>query len=377
MKVYPMAKPYIGKEEIKAVTRVLKSGVLSLGPVGQEFEEAFARRIGTKYACAVSSGTAGLHLTMLAAGIGPGDEVITTPFSFVASANAILYVGAKPVFVDIDPVTYNMDQALIEKKITKRTKAILVVHIFGQPAAMGPIMKLARKYKLRIIEDACESVGSTYHGAQAGTFGESAVFAFYANKQMTTAEGGMVVTNSKRIYEQCKSLANQGRSANLQWLDHNCLGYNYRLNELSSAIGREQLRRLDRMIAKRRQIANWYNECLGEFSDIVRTPRIAKGNTHTWFVYVVLIHGTVARRDRVIQALYKSGVASKPYLPSIHLFKFYKDLFGYRRGDFPLSESVSDRALALPFYIGLAKKDVEEIVHRFITILMRYGKKRV
>ncbi|MBI5728769.1 MAG: DegT/DnrJ/EryC1/StrS family aminotransferase [Candidatus Magasanikbacteria bacterium] len=375
MKEFPLARPYIGQAEINSVVKVLKSGVLSLGPVGQEFEEAFAKRVGTRYACAVSSGTAGLHLAILAAGIGYGDEVITTPFSFVASANCILYVGAKPVFVDIDPITYNIDPAKIEKKITRRTKAILVVHIFGQPTAMDTVMKLAKKYKLRVIEDACESIGATYQGRQAGTFGESAVFAFYANKQMTTAEGGMIVTNSKRVYEQCKSLANQGRSANLQWLDHNRLGYNYRLDELSSALGREQLRRLDWMIAKRRQIAGWYTECLSEFADIVEAPQTAPGNTHTWFVYVVLIHGTSSQRDRVIQALHNSGVASKPYLPSIHLFKFYKEQFGYRRGDFPLSESVSDRSLALPFYIGLTKKDVKEIVSRFITTLTRYGNK--
>ena len=241
MKHYPTAKPYITSEDKKAVLSILNTDYLSMGPKVDEFERKFARKVGTKYACAVSNGTAGLHLLMLACGIGRGDEVITSPFSFVASANSILYVNAKPVFVDIDPLTYNIDPTKIEAKITKKTKAILVVHIFGQPCDMDPILRLAKKYKLQIIEDACESICATYKNKKVGTFGQAGVFAFYPNKQMTTGEGGMIVTNNKKIYEISDRLRNQGRAENDQWLEHKYLGYNYRLNEMSAALGISQL----------------------------------------------------------------------------------------------------------------------------------------
>jgi perosamine synthetase len=373
MKKYSLARPYIQQEKINAVVKVLKSGHLSLGPVYQEFEKAFAKKIGTKYAIAVSSGTAGLHLAMLAAGIKAGDEVVTTPFSFVASGNCILYVGAKPVFVDIDPVTYNMDPDLIEKAITPRTKAILVVHIFGQAADMKPILSIAKKHKLKIIEDACESIEATYYGKKTGTFGESAVFAFYPNKQMTTGEGGMIVTNSKKVADQCKSLANQGRGANMQWLDHQYLGYNYRLDEMSAALGLVQLKRLDWMIKERQKIAAWYAEALQDYSDLVQNPKIKKGNSHTWFVYVVALQSKKAKRDTVIKQLAARGVASKPYLPSIHLFDFYRRSFGYKPGVYPVSEKLSDKTIALPLYIGLTKHDVGQICKELINILAEYA----
>lgn len=371
MKKYPVAKPFIGTDEVRAVTRVLKSGYLSLGPVHREFENAFAKKIGTKYAVSVSSGTAGLHLAMIAAGIGTGDEVITSPFSFVASSNAILYVGAKPVFVDVDPVTGNMDPKLIEKKITKKTKAILVVHIFGQTADMGPVMKIARKHRLKIIEDACESVCATYKKKKVGTFGESAVFAFYPNKQMTTGEGGMLVTDSERIAELSRSLANQGRGDDLQWLDHVRLGYNYRMDEMSAAVGLEQIKKIDFLIRKRQQIAKWYDRALAPHASLVETPKVAKGNVHSYFVYVVRLKK--GKRDDVIRALKTAGVQTKPYLPSIHLFSFYRKQFGYRKGDFPISERISDRSLALPLYIGLTEKDVRDISERLIQVLHAYG----
>lgn len=370
MKKYPIAKPYITKQEEKYVLEVLRSGNLSLGPKYKEFEEKFAKKIGTKYACAVSSGTAGLHLTMIAAGIGPGDEVITSPFSFAASANCILYEGAKPVFIDIDSITYNMHPAKIEAKITKQTKAILVVHIFGQPADMTPILKIAKKYKLKIIEDACESICATYKGKKVGTFGESAVFAFYPNKQMTTAEGGMIVTNNKRIYNLCCSLRNQGRAENMQWLDHKRLGYNYRMDEMSAALGLAQLEKLDFVIQERRKIANLYNKYLAKYSDLIQVPRIAENNTHTWFVYVIKIKNKKVNRDKVIEKLKKQEINTKPYLPSIHLFSFYKKKFGYKRGDFPISEDVSKNSLALPFYIGLKEDDIKYITNKLISILI-------
>jgi perosamine synthetase len=366
---YPLAKPYIGKEEHRAVRAVLNSGHLSLGPVYKKFEEEFAKKIGTKYACAVSSGTAGLHLAAIAAGIKAGDEVITTPFSFIASANCILYVGAKPVFVDIDPVTYNIDVNKIENKINKRTKAILVVHIFGQAVDMNPIMALAKKYRLKIIEDACESILAEYRGKKVGTFGESAVFAFYPNKQMTTGEGGMLVTDNKKIYELCCSLRNQGRSENMQWLDHERLGYNYRLGEISAALGMAQLGKIDWLVKEKQKVAGLYGELFQNFSDLVQVPAIASNNVHTWFVYVIKIKNKEVKRDKIIEQLKKEGISSKPYLPSIHLFDFYRKKFGYKEGDYPVSEQVSDYSLALPFYIGLKKKDIKNIVNKLAKIL--------
>lgn len=369
-----MAKPHIGKAEIDAVKRVLESGVLSLGPKHREFEQALAKRIGTKYAASVSNGTAGLHLAMIAAGIGPGDEVITTPFSFVASANSILFVGAKPIFVDIDPVTYNLDPRYIEEAITKKTKAILAVHIFGQGADMDPIMKIARKHKLIVLEDACESLGATYKGKKLGTFGQSSVFAFYANKQITTGEGGMVCTNSKRVYDLSKSLSNQGRSGNMQWLDHARLGYNYRLNEMSAALGVEQLKKLDFLIQERKKIARWYSKYLKKYSKLVQIPRVGKYNTHTWQVYVTKILRRDVNRDRLIENLAKCGISSKPYLPSIHLFSFYRKQFGYKPGSYPIAEDLSRYSLALPFYIGLKENDVKHISNQFISAIEEYKK---
>lgn len=366
---YGMARPHITKADKRAVERVLDSGILSIGPNVEKFEKAFARQIGTRYAVAVSSGTAGLHCALIAAGITEGDEIITTPFSFVASANAILYVGAKPVFVDVDPVTYNMDPALIEKKITKKTRAILVVHIFGQPCDMAPIQRIAKKYGLTIIEDACESLLSTYRGKKAGTFGESSVFAFYANKQMTTGEGGMVCTNDARVARLCKSLRNQGRGENMQWLDHNRLGYNYRMDEMSAALGLSQMSVLASNIRERRRVARLYEKYLKSHERIIQVPRVAGGNTHTYFVYVVQLLKPGVRRDDIIEKLKRRGIASKPYLPSIHLFSFYKKRFGFKRGDFPISEGISDRALALPLYRGLTERDVKRIVATLTSVI--------
>ncbi len=371
MKRYSIAKPYITSDEIRAVTEVLKSGNLSLGPKYTLFEKEFAKKIGTKYACAVSSGTAGLHLAMIAAGIGPGDEIITSPFSFIASANSILYVGANPVFADIDPLTYNMDPLRIEAKITPKTKAILVVHIFGQSADMDLVLKLAKKYKLKIIEDACESICATYKGRSVGTFGESAVFAFYPNKQMTTGEGGMIVTNSEKIYSHCSSLRNQGRSENMQWLDHERLGYNYRMDEMSAVLGLTQLSKLDYMLKEREKIARWYTEYLAPHQHLLVSPQIAEYNSHSWFVYVVKIKNIKSEtiRNEIIKIMGKRGIATKPYLPAIHLFSFYKKKFGYQRGAFPIAEEVAMSSLALPFYIGLKRGDVKYIVNRLIKVI--------
>ncbi len=356
---YPLAKPSLGKEEERAVLEVLRSGVLSMGPKVEEFERRFARFIDVKYAIAVSSGTAGLHLALIGAGIRAGDEVITTPFSFVASANAILYVGAKPVFVDIEPVTYNIDTDKIESVITPKTKAILVVHILGQSSAIERIRVIAKKHNLKIIEDACESVGATHNRKQVGTFGESAVFAFYPNKQMTTGEGGMLVTSDPKLNKLFRSLRNQGRGEDKVWLDHERLGYNYRMDEMSAAVGTAQLQKIEKLIAEREKIAKWYQAHLTRYQGLVETPRIGKGNTHTWFVYVVLV--PEEKRNKTIKRLQKKGISVKPYFPSIHLFSFHRARFGFKEGDFPISEGISARSLALPFYSGLSEKDVNYI----------------
>lgn len=371
-KTYQTARPYIGKREEKYVLEVLRSGTLSIGPKIQEFEKKFAQFVGAKYACAVSSGTSGLHLALIAAGIKNGDEVITSPFSFIASANVILYVGAKPVFVDVDPRTGNIAPKEIEKAITKKTKAILPIHIFGQPADMGAIMKIAKKHKLVVIEDACESLGAVYKGKMAGTFGQSGVFAFYANKQMTTGEGGMIVTDDRAIDKLCRSLRNQGRTPDMQWLDHKYLGYNYRMDEMSAALGLAQIEKIDFLIKKRQELAGWYAKELIKISSLVEIPSSSPETIHTWFVYVVRIKNARIQRDRVIRDLAKKGVSSKPYLPSIHLFSFYKDRFGYDAGDFPISENISASVLALPFYIGLTRRDIKNIVETLGIVLAQH-----
>jgi len=354
----PIAKPSIDKSDIVAVVDVLKSGRLSLGPSLTQFEEAFAKRIGTKYACAVSSGTAGLHMAVKALGLKSGDEVITTPFSFIASSNCLLYEGVKPVFVDVDEKTFNLDPEKLERAITSKTKALVVVHIFGQSADMAPIMRLAKKYKLAVIEDACESIGAVYQGNIVGTFGDVGVFAFYPNKQITTGEGGMLVTNSKKLHNQFLSLRNQGRSTNMTKIDHRVLGYNYRMDEMSAALGLSQLKRLDDFIIQREKIARWYSEELKDIPNII-TPMIGSNRTHSWFVYVIRV--TNGKRDRLQNLLLKQGIQTKVYLPTIHLQPFMRDQFGYREGNFPDAEMISSQALALPLFIGLRKVDVKRI----------------
>ena len=359
-----MARPYIDEEEEKLVIEVLRSGVLSIGPKIDEFEEKFAELLGAKYACAVSNGTVGLHLALIACGIKEGDEVITSPFSFIASANAILYVGAKPIFADVDPLTFNIDPKEIEKKITPKTKAILPVHIFGQSADMGPIMAIASRNNLKVIEDACESVMAEYNGQKVGTFGNASAFSFYPNKQMTTGEGGMITTNDEEIDSLCRSLRNQGRSENMQWLDHQIMGYNYRLTEVGAALGIAQLKKLASVIKKRREIAGWYGEEIKKYEDLLSAPETGAANTHTWFVYVARIRDPRIDRDRVINKMAEFGIATKPYLPSIHLFDFYRKKFGFKNGDFPISEAISNSSVALPFYIELDKSDIEYICRK-------------
>ena len=352
----PLARPHIDNNDIKQVVEVMKSGMLSLGPKVLEFEEKFAKLLGVKYAVAVNSGTSGLHLCIRALGIKDGDEVITSPFSFIASANCALFEGAKPVFVDVEEDTFNMDVSQIEKKITGKTKAIIPVHIFGQACDMETIMQIAKKHKLNVIEDACESIEAKRNNKKVGTFGDAAVFAFYPNKQMTTGEGGMIVTNDEKIAKLCRSMRNQGRGESMQWLTHDRLGYNYRLSDLQAALGVSQLDKLPFLLSERKRVAELYLSGLTTIPE-VKLPRISPGNIHTWFVFPIQV--PINKRDKLIEYLKKNKIQSKAYFdPSIHLQEFYKKEFGYKEGDFPVAEKLSKKTLILPLYPGLSGDDV-------------------
>lgn len=373
MRKYQIAKPFIDKDDKAGVMEVLNSGSLSLGPKYRQFEKHLAKFVGSKFALAVSSGTAGLHLAVKALGIGEGDEVITTPFSFIASSNCILFEKAKPIFVDIDEKTFNLDPDKIEAVITKKTKAILVVHIFGQSADMGKIMKIARKYNLKVIEDACESLGAKFSGKMTGTFGDIGVYSFYPNKQMATGEGAVIVTDSKEIFELCDSMRNQGRplrpsvkGKDWDWLVSERLGYNYRMDEMSASLGITQLKKLKWMIEKRIELAGWYTSALSKEPKIIM-PKVMTNRIHSWFVYVVRI--TERRRDTVFAKLNNTGIQVRPYLPAIHLQPFMQKMFGFKKGDFPIAEKVSTQTLALPFYIGLNKQDVRYITNKLLEIV--------
>lgn len=383
----------ITNKEKKAVMEVLKTSCLALGPRLKEFEEKFAKYVDTKYAVAVNSGTSGLHLVVRALGIGRGDEVITTPFSFIASANCILYEGAKPVFVDIEPESLNIDPDKIEKAITKRTKAMIIVDIFGHPANWSPILKIAKKYNLKVIEDSCEALGAEYlevrlpniknlkrsdlfklkNWRKCGTFGEAAVFAFYPNKQITTGEGGMIVTNNKKIADLCRSMMNQGRKVSGgQWLEHVRLGYNYRMTEIQAALGIAQLSRINEILRKREKVAQIYNKYLSEIPSI-QVPYVSPRAKISWFVYVIQILGGRAPirkyRNRILKKLQMAGIQCSNYFQCIHLQPFYRNLFGYKRGDFPVAESVSDRTIALPFYNNLTEKQINYVVKTLKNVI--------
>jgi dTDP-4-amino-4,6-dideoxygalactose transaminase len=354
----PMSSPDITETEIDAVLGVLKTSALSIGPQIVSFEKAIADFTEASHAIGVNSGTSGLHLAMIAAGITDGDEVITPSFSFVASANVIIYERGKPVFVDINPKTGNIDPPLIEGAITPRTKAILPVHAFGQPADMDPIREIARRHNLVVIEDACEALGAEYNGQKAGTLGDVAVFAFYPNKQITTGEGGMMVTNREDWANLFRSLRNQGRDVFDAWLNHTRLGYNYRLDEMSAALGVAQMLRIEELLNNRARVAGWYNERIDEIPGISK-PFIAPTTTRmSWFVYVIRCEQGVDR-NKVMTHLEQRGIPSRPYFTPIHLQPFYQDRFGYRQGDFPETELAGDTSLALPFSGIMTEQQVE------------------
>ena len=357
----PLSAPYIGEREEELVLEAMRSGRLALGPMLDRFEQALAERVGAPYVAAVSSGTAGLHLAVRLADIGSGDEVITTPFSFVASANCVLYEGAVPVFADIDARTLNLDPAAVEDAITPHTKAILAVHIFGYPAELAELERIAERHGLVLIEDGCEALGAQYRGRPVGSHGHPTTFAFYPNKQVTTGEGGAVAVASEEEWALLKSLSNQGRSDSGEWLTHGHLGYNYRLDDLSAALGLAQLERLDEILTLRSHVAARYGELLAAV-DGVQAPLPDDGDhVRSWFVYAVLLEEGI-ERNAVMGRLADAGVASKPYLPSIHLQPYWRERFATRTGLFPVAESVSARSLALPFFTGLEREDQERVV---------------
>jgi len=367
----PLSSPDIGDEERAAVMEVLSSGALSLGPKLKQFETALAEYTGSRYAVAVNSGTSALHLCIKAAGIQDGDEVITTPFSFVASANCILFERGRPVFVDILPDTYEIDVERIESAITSRTRAILPVHVFGRPCAMAKILEIANRHGLRVIEDACEAIGARVDNTAAGAFGQTGVFAFYPNKQMTTGEGGAIVTDDPETAALCRSWANQGRGESAAWLQHERLGYNYRISDINCAIGLAQLRRLPEMLAARARVASLYSEMLRDCPHLILPSPPGPGMEMSWFVYVVRLRDEFSReqRDCVLRQLRRLGIACNNYFAPIHLQRFYRKSFAYGEGCFPVTERVAQRTIALPFFNRLPESTIEHICENLQGVL--------
>ncbi len=365
----PLARPVLGEPEERRVLEVLRSGQLSLGPRLEEFERAFAERLGAPLASAVSSGTAGLHLALRAVGVSDGDEVLTSPFSFVASANAAIYERARPVFADIDPRTLNLDPDAAAAAITPRTRALLPVHIFGYPADMAAFEALAARHGLGVVEDACEALGARHgDGTAVGARGNPAVFGFYANKQLTTGEGGMITLGSPEHKQRIDSERNQGRAPDMGWLDHDRLGFNYRLSDIACALGIAQLERLEEMLAGRAAAAALYREALSGLEGLELPCPDAGGEQRGWFVFVVQLPRGVDR-DGAVGALAARGIQSKPYLPAIHLMSFYRERYGHRAGEFPVCEDVAARSLALPFFPGIAEGQIARVAEALRAVL--------
>lgn len=386
-----MSSPDLTDAERQAVAAVLQTPNLSMGAEILAFERAFEAFSGSRHALGVSSGTAGLHLCVRAAGIKAGDLVITTPFSFVASANVLLFENAVPVFVDVDPMTGNIDPEKVsnavndiaeggsaaEKWLPRRgghsgapLRAILPVDVFGQPADMDAICHIAAAHDLKIIEDSCEALGATYKGNPAGTLGDYGVYAFYPNKQITTGEGAVILTNDDQAANFMRALRNQGRAPGDTWLQHTYLGYNYRLDEMSAALGRVQLTRLQEMVLKRAQVADWYTERLSQISS-VEVPQVAGKTTQmSWFVYVVRFAPELDR-DAIAQLLGERGIPARPYFLPIHLQPYMVERFGYRTGDYPITEDLGKRSLALPFSSVMTEDQVEQVCQALHLILSK------
>ncbi len=369
VEVIPLARPVLGEPEERAVIEVLRSGHLSLGPRLGAFERGFAEYVGAPLASAVSSGTAGLHLVLRAVGVSDGDEVITSPFSFVASANAALFERARPVFADIDPVTLNLDPDGAAAAVGERTRALLPVHIFGYPAEMPAFERIAQRHDLAIVEDACEALGARHaDGTAVGARGNPAVFAFYANKQLTTGEGGMVMLSDAAMKERIDSERNQGRAPDMGWLDHDRLGFNYRLSDIACALGSAQLQRLEQMLAERARVAGLYRDALSDLDELTLPCPDSGGDRRGWFVFVVQLPARVSR-DETVRELAAAGIQSKPYLPAIHLMSFYRERFGHRAGEFPVCEDVAARSLALPFFPQMSEGQVARVAKQLRAVL--------
>ena len=376
----PLSSPDITEPDKQSIASVLETPRLSLGPRLEKFEKKFADYIGSKFAVAVNSGTSGLHLCVRALGIIDADLVITTPFSFISSANCMLFERAKPVFVDIDEKSLNIDVNGIYDKIKElqkrdsNLKAILPVHIFGRPCEMDEIMAMASAFGLRVVEDACEALGAEYSTEntwkKVGTFGECGVFAFYPNKQMTTGEGGMITTDDENIYGLCRSMRNQGRSDSGGWLQHERLGFNYRISDINCALGIAQLERIDEILAKREKVAGLYNVRLKDVEEII-LPHSEENKRISWFVYVVRLQDNYTRedRDRILGKLKEKGIGCSNYFSPIHLQPYYRRSFGYKEGDFPVTEKVSQRTVALPFYNNLEEKEIDYVCENLINIV--------
>jgi dTDP-4-amino-4,6-dideoxygalactose transaminase len=391
----PMSSPDITDAEREAVASVLRTPNLSMGEEIIAFEQTIREYCGVNHAIGVSSGTAGLHLCVRAANIGAEDLVVTTPFSFVASANVLLFERAIPVFVDVDPRTGNMDPSLVNQAVTdlsrggepacrwlpragvseqvrlhtqRKLKAILPVDVFGQPADMEPINRTASDHNLAVIEDSCEALGAEYKGVKAGTLGDYGVFAFYPNKQITTGEGAMILTDDDQSADLIRALRNQGRSPGDTWLQHTHLGYNYRLDEMSAALGRVQMARLDEIVDKRKQVADWYTDRLGDIAGIETQQILPSTSRMSWFVYVVRFSDGV-ERDRIAEALKTRGIPNRPYFVPIHLQPYMVRQFGYRSGDFPVTENLGERSLALPFSGVMTEKQVQVVCSTIEALL--------
>jgi perosamine synthetase len=361
LKPIPLSRPYIDEREEELVLEVLRSGRLSLGPAIERFEAMFAERVEAPYAAAVSSGTAGLHLLCHIAGLGEGDEVITSPISFVATANCFIYEGATPVFADVDPQTLNLDPAAVEAAITERTRAIVAVDMFGYPCELDELRRLAERHGLTVIDDSCEALGAEYKGMPVGSHGPSAVFGFYPNKQITTGEGGVVTTHSEETWELLKSLRNQGRSYDNRWFHHVRLGFNYRFTDLQAAVGIAQLEKLEHILELRAAAATRYGRLLADVGGV--EPPLADDEDHvrSWFVYVVKLDAGIDR-DVVLAHLAAEGVEAGVYVPCVHLQPYMRERYGFSEGLCPVAEDTAQRTLALPFFTGIQPEDQERVV---------------
>lgn len=367
----PLSSPDIDQTDIDAVTAVLRTPSLSLGPKLPEFEQLIADYAGTKHAIAVNSGTSALHLCMRALDIQDGDEVITSPFSFIASSNCILFERAVPVFADILGDTLCIDPALVEKAVTKKTKAILGVDVFGKLCDWEALKSIADKHGLALIEDSCEALGSSKGKTKAGAFADCGTFAFYPNKQMTTGEGGMIVTDRDDIAAAARSMRNQGRAEGAQWLAHERLGYNYRLSDINCALGISQLRKLEKGLAARARVASWYADEFAQMGDRIRLPGDQPGVNVSWFVYVVRLTEKYGRteRDRILEKLRAQGIGCNNYFPPIHLQPFYRRILRTKEGMYPVTESVAERTIALPFHNRLSQDDVRTVAEALRSAL--------